>query len=68
MTLSPLQELERRVQLRAKEIALDMADENGLAALRAIVDDEVALWSSDFNRGLRAFDLADREQVYHALR
>ena len=40
-----------------------MADEKGLAELRAIVDDEVALWSSDFKRGLRAFDLADRELV-----
>ena len=63
MTLSPLQEVERRVQFRAKEIALDMADEKGLAELRAIVDDEVALWSSDFKRGLRAFDLVDREVV-----
>ena len=63
MNLSPLQEVERRVQVRAKEIALDMADEKGLAELRAIVDDEVALWSSDFNRGLRAFDLVDREVV-----
>jgi pilus assembly protein CpaF len=63
MNLSPLQEVERRVQLRAKEIALDMGDEKGLAELRAIVDDEVALWSSDFNRGLRAFDLVDRDVV-----
>ena len=63
MNLSPLQEVERRVQFRAKEIALDMADEKGRAELRAIVDDEVALWSSDFKRGLRAFDLIDREVV-----
>jgi pilus assembly protein CpaF len=63
MSLSPLQEVERRVQFRAKEIALDMADEKGRAELRAIVDDEVALWSSDFKRGLRAFDLVDREVV-----
>jgi pilus assembly protein CpaF len=63
MNLSPLQEVERRVQLRAKAIALDMADEKGLAELRALVEDEVALWSSDFDRGLRAFDLVDREVV-----
>ena len=61
--ISPLQELERRVQLRAKEIALDMADEKGRAELRALIDDEVALWSADFRRGLRAFDLVDRELV-----
>jgi pilus assembly protein CpaF len=60
---SPLQEVERRVQRRAKEIALDMADEKGRAELRAIIDDEVAVWSADFRRGLRAFDLVDRELV-----
>ena len=61
--MSPLQEVERRVQFRAKEIALDMADEKGRAELRALIDDEVASWSADFQRGLRAFDLVDRELV-----
>ena len=63
MALTPLQEVERRVQIRAKEIALDMADEKGRTELRAIIDDEVVAWSSDFKRGLRAFDLVDREVV-----
>ena len=63
MSTSPLQEVERRVQLRAKEIALDMADEKGRAELRALIDDEVARWAVDFKRGLRAFDLVDPDAV-----
>ena len=61
--LSPLQEIERRVQARAKEISLEMTTDGGRAKLRALLDDEVAAWSSDFQRGLRAFDLADPEIV-----
>jgi pilus assembly protein CpaF len=62
-TLTPLQEVERRVQLRAKEIAVDMADEKGRIALRALIDDEVESWSADYKRGLRTFDLVDPRVV-----
>ena len=48
------------------DLALDMADDDGRARLRALVDDEVAAWSRDFKRGLRAFDLADPELVADA--
>ena len=61
--LSPLQEIERRVQARAKEISLEMAGEAGRAKLRALIDEEVRAWSADYRRGLRAFDLADPEVV-----
>ena len=68
---SPLQEIERRVQLRAKEISLDMAGEGGRAKLRSLIADEVAAWSDAYKRGLRAFDLSDAETVaeraYHNL-
>jgi len=60
---SPLQEIERRVQLRAKEISLDMAGDGGRAKLRALISDEVAAWSDAYKRGQRAFDLADPELV-----
>jgi pilus assembly protein CpaF len=60
---SPLQEIERRVQLRAKDTSLDMAGEGGRAQLRALISDEVANWSDGYKRGLRAFDLADPEVV-----
>jgi pilus assembly protein CpaF len=60
---SPLQEIERRVQLRAKESALDMAGDDGKPKLRALIAEEVAAWSEGYKRGLRAFDLADPDIV-----
>jgi pilus assembly protein CpaF len=60
---SPLQEVERAVQELAKATALDLNDAGGKAALRALIEDEVARWSDDFKRGLRPFDLPDPELV-----
>ncbi|MDP9070683.1 MAG: Flp pilus assembly complex ATPase component TadA [Actinomycetota bacterium] len=57
--LSPLLEVERAVQERAKETALDMSSPDGSARLRALIDEEVARWTQDHKRGLRPFDLAD---------
>ena len=57
---SPLAEIERRVQERAKR--LDVHEET-TEGLRAIIEDEVARWNVDFQRGLRTFDLADPETV-----
>ena len=61
--VSPLQEIERRVQLRAKETSLDMASDGGRDKLRSLIADEVAAWSDAYKRGLRAFDLAEPEVV-----
>ena len=61
--LSPLQEIERRVQRRAKEISLDMDGADGGIKLRALIDDEVGAWSGDYKRGLRDYDLADPGEV-----
>ncbi len=60
---SPLAEIERAVQARAKDISLDMSGNGGAAKLRALIDDEVARWSVDHKRGHRAFDLAEPELV-----
>ncbi|HEX2118223.1 MAG TPA: hypothetical protein VHF91_03500 [Acidimicrobiales bacterium] len=60
---SPLQEIERRVQLRAKETALDMAGADGGAKLRGLIAEEVGAWSDAYKRGLRAFDLAEPDLV-----
>ena len=57
--MSPLQEIERRVQLRAKEISLDMAGDDGRSKLRSLIAEEVGAWSDGYKRGLRAFDLSD---------
>jgi hypothetical protein len=61
--LSPLQEIERRAQQRAKEISLDVGGADGKAKLRALIDDEIDAWTADYKRGLRDFDLADPEAV-----
>jgi len=61
--LTPLEEIEQRVQARAKDLVLDMASTDAPAQLRALVDDEVARWSEDFRRGRRDFDLAEPHVV-----
>jgi pilus assembly protein CpaF len=61
--VSPLVELEQRVQDRAKAQALEVRSPEGIGALRALIEDEVAAWSEDFKRGRRPYDLADPRQV-----
>src|SRR4051812_8378892 len=56
---SPLQEIERRVQEEAKNVALDMTASDGALRLREIIDTEVSHWADDYKRGLRAFELAE---------
>jgi len=60
---SPLQEIERSVQERAKDAALDMAQANGASRLRALIDEEAARWADDHKRGIRPIDLANPELV-----
>ncbi|GAC1313288.1 MAG: ATPase, T2SS/T4P/T4SS family [Acidimicrobiales bacterium] len=60
---SPLAQVERAVQERAKAISLDMHATDGLPRLRRLVDEEVGQWTEDFKRGRRDFDLADPEAV-----
>ncbi|MBK9181092.1 MAG: CpaF family protein [Acidimicrobiales bacterium] len=60
---SPLVEIERHVQERAKARALDLAAPGGLDHLRALIGDEVAAWSEQHRQGLRPFDIADPPTV-----
>jgi pilus assembly protein CpaF len=62
-TVSPLEEIERSVQERAKDISLDMRDVAGAEKLRALIADEVARWSMDHRRGARPFDLSGPDVV-----
>jgi pilus assembly protein CpaF len=61
--ISPLAEIEKSVQTRAKEIALDVASADGVDKLRALIDDEIARWDDEFQRGRRPVAIADREVV-----
>ena len=58
-SVSPLVEIERAVQERAKDISLEMSAPGGEAKLRALIADEVARWNDDHRRGRRAFALPD---------
>jgi len=61
--LSPLAQVERAVQERAKAISLDMHGADGLPRLRRLVEEEVGRWSEEYKRGRRDFDLADPDAV-----
>jgi pilus assembly protein CpaF len=63
MTPAPLVEIERAVQQRANEIALDMNSADGPRHLRALVAAEVNRWRDDHARGLRSDSLADPAAV-----
>ena len=60
---SPLVEIERAVQERAKDISLEMGAPGADAKLRALITDEVARWNDDYRRGRRAFGLSDPDLV-----
>src|SRR5579871_2290763 len=60
---SPLAQVERAVQERAKAIALDMSGPDGVARLRHLVTEEVARWTDDYKHGRRQFDLSDPDVV-----
>jgi pilus assembly protein CpaF len=57
--LSPLHEIERRVQQRAKDDALDLARPGSAGTLRGLIDDEIETWNADVARGQHAIDIAD---------
>ena len=63
LTASPLVEIERNVQRRAKDRNLDVAGGDGIGILRDLIDLEIAAWSQQYRRGLRPYDLTDPELV-----
>ena len=60
---SPLQEVEREVQRRANDLALDVDEPAGERALRELIDHEVRAWDQDHRRGVRPHALSDPEGV-----
>jgi pilus assembly protein CpaF len=61
--LNPLVEIERRVQTRAKDLVLDLADPSGEAGLRVLIAAEIEQWTDDFKRGGRTFAIAGPEVI-----
>jgi pilus assembly protein CpaF len=60
---SPLAEIERAVQERAKTAEVDMAAPGADQRLRALLAEEVSRWRADYRRGRRPVDVADPEGV-----
>jgi pilus assembly protein CpaF len=56
---SPLVQIERAVQARAKDLALDMSVAGASAALGELIAAEIERWHDDYRRGRRDFDIAD---------
>jgi pilus assembly protein CpaF len=60
---SPLVEIEGRVQALAKDLTLDLRTVADRAKLRQLVEREIAEWASQYQRGLRPYDLSSPEVV-----
>lgn len=58
---SPLREIERAAQERAKGADIDMSAPDGRDRLRALLVEEVQEWRAQFRRGQRLQDIADPE-------
>jgi pilus assembly protein CpaF len=63
MTAGPLLEIERRVAERAKALAIQLDDDGVDAALRALIDEEIARWDDEHRRGLRPHPIPDPETL-----
>jgi pilus assembly protein CpaF len=61
--LSPLQEIERAVQDRAKDLSLDMGSDSGTEKLRDLIREEVEGWTAAYQRGRRSLDLVEPDLV-----
>ena len=57
--LTPLEEIEQLVQAKARQISLDLDDEDAAKALERFVDEEIRRWNDDFRRGIRPFRITD---------
>ena len=57
--VSPLREIEREVQQRAKDRAIDVGTPPGREAIATLVHEAIARWNIDHQRGLRAVAIAD---------
>ena len=57
--VSPLQEIEQTVQLRANSMSLDVDSPDGESRLVELIGDAVEQWSRDHQRGRRPFELPD---------
>jgi len=60
---TPLQEIERVVQQRAKTGSLDLADKSAAELLSSLVSEEIQTWNDDYLHGKRQFPIDDSVAV-----
>jgi pilus assembly protein CpaF len=60
---NPLAHVEARVQQRAKDRALDLADDESQRLLASFIDEEIQAWNDDHRRGLRSHPLSEPSLV-----
>lgn len=60
---TPLEEIEQRVQSRAKEIALDLSGSRADTILHQFVSEEIQKWNEDFRIGARPHPLSNPDAV-----
>jgi len=60
---TPLQEIERVVQQRAKDDSLDLGAAGTTETLSRLVDEEIQTWNSDHLHGLRPYPIDDPETI-----
>ena len=56
---SALEAIESRVQARARQVAIDPADEGVEATLARLVDDEITDWNERFRLGTSPYEISD---------
>jgi pilus assembly protein CpaF len=61
--VSPLVRIELAVQDRAKLVAVDMAAADSSTVLARLIDEEIAEWRREYQRGRRESDIADPDVV-----
>ena len=61
--VSPLAEIEHAVQQRAKDVDLDVASDDGVDKLRALIGEEIDRWNEDHARGRHARAIAEPHRI-----
>ena len=56
---TPLEEIERRVQARAKHAAIDMRAPDAIDRIAELVHDEISTWQLDHRRGVQPVEIVD---------
>ena len=63
MSVTPLLDVERSVQARAKDAELDLASSDGHSRLRSFIDEELRRWDDDVRHGRQEIPITNPDAV-----